>query len=71
MLAKHGKRLSEIWDHSYRFWATYRKVLDKNHLDFMASRLRFQQSNRKCEIETRHTKVKRGTQNETRFFSKT
>ena len=25
----------------HRFWATYRKVLDKNRLDLMASRLRF------------------------------
>ena len=30
-----------------------RKVLDKNRLDLMASRLRFRQSNRKREIETR------------------
>ena len=37
----------------HRFWATYRKVLDKNRLDLMASRLRFRQSNRKREIETR------------------
>ena len=38
---------------TYRFWATYRKVLDKNRVDLMASRLRFRQSNRKREIETR------------------
>ena len=38
---------------THRFWATYRKVLDKNRLDLMASRLRFRQSNRKREIETR------------------
>ena len=37
----------------HRFWATCRKVLDKNRLDLMASRLRFRQSNRKREIETR------------------
>ena len=37
----------------HRFWATYRKVLDKNRLDLMASRLRIRQSNRKREIETR------------------
>ena len=67
----------------HRFWATHRKVLDKNRLDLMASRLRFRQSNRKREIETRchlsrllvsetrHVKLKRGAQNETRFFSKT
>ena len=36
-----------------RFWATCRKLLDKNRLDLMASRLRFRQSNRKREIETR------------------
>ena len=36
-----------------RFWATHRKVLDKNRLDLMASRLRSRQSNRKREIETR------------------
>ena len=67
----------------HRFWATCRKLLDKNRLDLMASRLRFRQSNRKREIETRchlsrllvsetrHVKLKRGAQNETRFFSKT
>ena len=38
---------------THRFWATCRKVLDKNRLDLMASRLRFRQSNRKREIETR------------------
>ena len=38
---------------THRFWATYRKVLDKNRLDLMASRLRIRQSNRKREIETR------------------
>ena len=37
----------------HRLWATCRKVLDKNRLDLMASRLRFRQSNRKREIETR------------------
>ena len=37
----------------HRYWAMYRKVLDKNCLDLMASRLRFRQSNRKREIETR------------------
>ena len=68
---------------THRFWATYRKVLD-----LMASRLRFRQSNRKREIETRchlsrllvsetrhetrlYFSLKRGAQNETRFFSKT
>ena len=38
---------------THRFWATHRKVLDKNRLDLMASRLRSRQSNRKREIETR------------------
>ena len=37
----------------HRFWATCRKLLDKNRLDFKASRLRIRQSNRKREIETR------------------
>ena len=37
----------------HRFWATHRKLLDKNRLDLMVSRLRFRQSNRKREIETR------------------
>ena len=35
------------------FWATYRKVLDKNRFDLMAARLRFRPSNRKRGIETR------------------
>ena len=38
---------------THRFWATCRKVLDKNRLDLMASRLRSRQSNQKREIETR------------------
>ena len=38
---------------THRFWATCRKLLDKNRLDFKASRLRIRQSNRKREIETR------------------
>ena len=37
----------------HRFWATCRKLLDKNRLDFKASRLRIRQSNRKREIESR------------------
>ena len=43
---------SNIWI-IHRFWATCRKLLDKNRLDFKASRLRIRQSNRKREIETR------------------
>ena len=37
----------------HRFWATCRKLFDKNRLDFKASRLRIRQSNRKREIESR------------------
>ena len=63
----------------HRFWATYRKVLDKNRIDLMASRLRFRHSNGKREIETRcdlsrllvsetrHVKTRRITQ---RFWAK-
>ena len=46
-------RLLAVFGIIHRFWATCRKLLDKNRLDFKASRLRIRQSNRKREIETR------------------
>ena len=53
-MQKYGSSINKLQNRiTDRFWATYRKVLDKNRLDLMASRLRFRQSNRKREIETR------------------
>ena len=53
-MQKYGSSINKLQNRiTHRFWATYRKVLDKNRLDLMASRLRFRQSNRKREIETR------------------
>ena len=49
---ENGVWRSRVWI-THRFWATCRKVLDKNRLDFKAPRLRIRQSNRKREIETR------------------
>ena len=41
MLYSTATRPSSIFGIIHRFWATYRKVPDKNRLDLMASRLRF------------------------------